>query len=232
MDNNFILLVEKNMENKQGRFISFEGIEGVGKTTALQYVREYLNGARISYVVTREPGGTPVAEAIREVLLDRYNEIMCSDTELLLMFAGRAQNIAHVILPALQRGQWVLSDRFTDASFAYQGGGRKISIKYIKELSRWIQGNLKPDLTFLLDMPVSVCLDRVKSRWAKDRIEAEGLEFFKRVRENYLAQAKKDPKRFRIIRADQELSEVKEQLQQVIDSLLANLAKRKLEAKN
>ena len=216
------------MENKRGCFISFEGIEGVGKTTALQYVREYLNAAHIPYVVTREPGGTPVAEAIREVLLDRHNEMMCPDTELLLMFAGRAQNIAHVILPALQKGQWVLSDRFTDASFAYQGGGRRISIKYIKELTRWIQGNLKPDLTFLLDMPVSVYLDRVKSRWAKDRIEAEGLEFFKRVRENYLAQAKRDPKRFRVIHADQELSGVRKRLQQVIDPLLTGLSIKKI----
>lgn len=224
--------MRENIENERGRFISFEGIEGVGKTTALQYVCEYLGAAHIPYVVTREPGGTPIAEAIREVLLDHHNEMMCSDTELLLMFAGRAQNIAQVVLPALRRGQWVLSDRFTDASFAYQGGGRGIPIKYIKELARWVQGNLKPDLTFLLDVPVSVCLDRIKSRGAKDRIETEGLEFFKRVQENYLFQAKRDPKRFRVIYANQELSEIRGQLRQVIDPLLASLSKSKLEAKN
>lgn len=219
------------MENERGYFISFEGIEGVGKTTALQYVCERLDVAQISYVVTREPGGTPIAEVIREMFLKHYNEMMCPDTELLLIFAGRAQNIAQVVLPALRRGQWVLSDRFTDASFAYQGGGRGIPVEHIKELARWVQGNLKPDLTFLLDAPVSVGLSRVKSRGAKDRIETEGLEFFKRVWESYLAQAKREPKRFRVIHADQKLSVVKEQLRKVIDSLLADLFKSRSEAK-
>lgn len=220
------------MENERGRFISFEGIEGVGKTTVLRYIRERLEVDHIPYVVTREPGGTPIAEAIREVLLNHYNEMMCPDTELLLMFAGRAQNIAQVVLPALRRGQWVLSDRFTDASFAYQGGGRGIPVKHIEELARWVEGNLKPDLTFLLDAPVSIGLSRVKSRGARDRIEAEGLEFFKRVRESYLAQARREPKRFRVIHADQELSAVREQLREVIDPLLADLSQSKLEAKN
>src|SRR3990167_5344838 len=123
-----------------GYFISFEGIEGVGKTTALQWVREYLAQKNIAYIVTREPGGTAIAEAIRHVLLNHYDEAMSKDTELLLMFAGRAQNITQVILPALQRGQWVLSDRFTDASFAYQGGGRGIAIERIAELAHWVQG--------------------------------------------------------------------------------------------
>ena len=219
------------MENKRGRFISFEGIEGVGKTTALQYIRERLDAAQIPYVITREPGGTSIAEVIREILLNHHDEMMCPDTELLLMFAGRAQNIAQVVLPALQRGQWVLSDRFTDASFAYQGGGRGIPVKHIEELARWVQGNLKPDLTFLLDAPVLVGLNRVKSRGTKDRIETEGFEFFKRVWESYLAQAKREPKRFRVIHADQELSGVREQLRQVINPLLADLSKSKLEAK-
>ncbi|MFW0096017.1 MAG: dTMP kinase [Coxiella endosymbiont of Haemaphysalis japonica] len=219
------------MENERGRFISFEGIEGVGKTTALQYVCERLDVAQLSYVVTREPGGTPIAEVIREMFLNHYNEMMCPDTELLLIFAGRAQNIAQVVLPALRRGQWVLSDRFTDASFAYQGGGRGIPVEHIKELARWVQGNLKPDLTFLLNAPVSVGLSRVKSRGAKDRIETEGLEFFKRVWESYLAQAKREPERFRVIHADQKLSMVKEQLRKVIDLLLADFFKSRSEAK-
>ncbi|PMB54900.1 Thymidylate kinase [Coxiella-like endosymbiont] len=216
------------MDNKRGPFISFEGIEGVGKTTALRYIRECLEDNDIPYLITREPGGTPIAEAIRKVLLNHYNEMMYPDTELLLMFAGRAQNIAQVVLPALRKGKWVLSDRFTDASFAYQGGGRGIAFKHIEELARWVQGNLKPDLTFLLDAPISVGLSRVKSRGARDRIETEGLGFFKRVRESYLAQARRDPKRFRIIHAGQELSEVKEQLRQVIDPLLADFSYSKI----
>ena len=210
------------METKRGRFISFEGIEGVGKTTALNYVQEQLDVVHIPYVITREPGGTPISEAIRGILLNHYDETMCPDTELLLMFAGRTQNIAHVILPALRRGQWVLSDRFIDASFAYQGGGRGILVKYIEELAQWVLGNLKPDLTLLLDAPVSISLSRVKSRGAKDRIETEGLEFFKRVRESYLVLANQEPVRFQIIRAYQELPAVKEQIIKAIKPLLSS----------
>ena len=146
--------------------------------------------------------------------------MMCPDTELLLMFAGRAQNIAQVVLPALRRGKWVLSDRFTDASFAYQGGGRGIPIKHIEELSKWVHGDLKPDIILLLDAPVSVGLSRVNSRGAKDRIEAEGLEFFERVRESYLTIARWEPQRFRVIYADQEISLVKEQILRAIKPLL------------
>lgn len=209
------------METERGRFISFEGIEGVGKTTALKYVREKLDSASIPYVVTREPGGTPIAEAIRHILLDHYTEMMCPNTELLLMFAGRAQNIAKVVLPALQRGKWVLSDRFTDASFAYQGGGRGIPVKRIEELAKWVHKDLKPDIILLLDAPVSVGLSRANSREAKDRIEVEGLEFFKRVRKSYLTMAKREPQRFRIIYANQEVSLVKEQILRAIQPLLA-----------
>lgn len=208
------------METERGRFISFEGIEGVGKTTALHYVREKLDLAGVPYIVTREPGGTPIAEAIRHVLLNHYTEMMCPNTELLLMFAGRAQNIARVVLPALQRGKWVLSDRFTDASFAYQGDGRGIPVKHIEELAKWVHGNLKPDITLLLDVPIAIGLNRVNSREAKDRIEAEGLEFFKRVRENYLTMARREPQRFRVIYADQEVSLVKEQVLRAIEPLL------------
>ena len=210
----------KGMETERGRFISFEGIEGVGKTIALNYVREILDAASISYVVTREPGGTPIAEAIRHILLDHYTEMMCPNTELLLMFAGRAQNIAQVVLPALRRGKWVLSDRFTDASFAYQGGGRGVSVARIEALAQWVHGDLKPDIILLLDAPVSVGLSRVDSRGAKDRIETEGLEFFKRVRESYLTMAKREPQRFRVIDAGQEMSLVREQISRAIKPLL------------
>ncbi len=208
------------MPNKRGRFISFEGIEGVGKSTAIQFVREELDAARIPYIVTREPGGTPIAEAIRHVLLTHYDEKMSADTELLLMFAGRAQNIAQVILPALQRGQWVLSDRFTDASFAYQGGGRGIAESHIADLAKWVQGGLKPDLTVLLDAPVSVGLSRVTSRGAKDRIETEGLEFFERVRKTYLQLAEREPQRFRVIDSSGGWESVKPALEKVVQFLV------------
>src|SRR3990167_6913411 len=215
------------MENKQtaqrlypGYFISIEGIEGVGKSTALQFIQNRLDSAGISYVVTREPGGTPIAEAIRTVLLKHYNEMMSPDTELLLMFAGRAQNIAQVILPALRRGEWVLSDRFTDASFAYQGGGRGIHRDHIWELAKWVQADLWPDVTFLLDVPVSVGLGRVNSRGAKDRIETEGLDFFERVRQSYLELAKGAPNRICVVDADRTVDEVKRDILSYIEPML------------
>jgi len=208
------------MDNKCGFFISIEGIEGVGKTTVLQFIRDRLDAAGISCVVTREPGGTSIAEAIRQVLLNHYNEMMCPDTELLLMFAGRAQNIAQVILPALQRGQWVLSDRFTDASFAYQGGGRGVDIKHVLELAKWVQGDLQPNLTILLDAPAEVGLGRVKSRGAKDRIEEEGVEFFERVRQTYLKLAEEKSHRFKVINSNQELESVKQAVLSLVEPLL------------
>jgi len=212
--------MEKHTANKRGCFISIEGIEGVGKTTVLECIRNRLDEKKISHIVTREPGGTPIAEAIREVLLSHYNEMMCPDTELLLMFAGRAQNIAQVILPALQRGQWVLSDRFTDASYAYQGGGRGVDIKHITELAKWVQGDLRPNLTLLLDAPVEVGLNRVKSRGAKDRIETEGVGFFERVRQTYLKLAEKESNRFKIVNTNQNLENVKQKILSLIDPLL------------
>ncbi|OGO93582.1 MAG: dTMP kinase [Coxiella sp. RIFCSPHIGHO2_12_FULL_42_15] len=211
------------MKNKQGYFVSLEGIEGVGKSTALQFLQRYLQQHSISVVFTREPGGTPIAEAIRQVLLGHYTEPMTSDTELLLMFAGRAQNIAQVILPALQRGQWVLSDRFTDASFAYQGGGRGIATQHIIELARWVQKDLQPDLTFLLDAPVEVGLQRVSGRGAKDRIEAEGIEFFKRVRAAYLGLAEREPERFYVIDATQEVAQVQQHMVHALQPIMETL---------
>ena len=208
------------MENKRGTFISIEGIEGVGKTTVLQWIREQLDKKNIEYVVTREPGGTPIAEAIRSVLLSHYSELMSPDTELLLMFAGRAQNIEQVILPALRRGQWVLSDRFTDASYAYQGGGRGVALTHIQELEKWVQGDLQPDMTLLLDAPATVGLSRVKSRGAKDRIEIEGVEFFERIRKTYLKRAEKNAQRFRVINSNQALEKVKQAVLEVLQPIL------------
>jgi len=206
---------------KRACFISIEGIEGVGKSTALDFLQQYLGECQIEFVRTREPGGTPLAEDIRKVLLGNHIEIMCPDTELLLMFAGRAQNISQIIRPALQRGQWVISDRFTDSSYAYQGGGRGVPVHHITELATWVQGDLQPDITLLLDAPVEVSLKRLKGRGVKDRIEKEGVEFFQRVRQAYLERAKKFPNRIRVIRADQDLALVKQQVLAELEPLLA-----------
>jgi len=204
----------------KGKFITIEGIEGAGKSTVIQFIKEELEAAGISCVSTREPGGTPIAESIRQVLLNKHDEVMCPDTELLLMFAGRAQHISQVILPALQRGQWVLSDRFTDASFAYQGGGRGIPLSHIRELASWVQGDLLPNLTFLLDLPVDVGFSRLSTGDVRDRIESEGLDFFERVRERYLIRAGKFPERFRVINAEQDLSAVTHQVKSALSLLL------------
>lgn len=206
--------------NKHGKFISVEGIEGMGKSTAMEYLQSVLQAAHIPFVVTREPGGTPIAEQIREILLAQHEEFMHPDTELLLMFASRAQNISQVILPALQRGQWVVADRFTDASFAYQGGGRGIALTRIAELARWVHADLNPDVTLLLDAPVEIGLSRLVHRGVKDRIEHEGIEFFDRVRHRYLERAKKFPQRIKIIHADVDLEQVKQQMLAQINPMI------------
>ena len=186
----------------RGMLISIEGGEGAGKSTVLHAVRDLLVDRGLDVVLTREPGGTACGEAIREILLDPEGQ-PCAETELLLMFAARAQLVAEVIRPAIGRGEAVLTDRFTDASFAYQGGGRGIDMGLIAELERWAAG-IKPDLTLLLDVGVSVGLARARSRGtAPDRIENEQVEFFERVRAVYLARAAAEPERFRIIDASQ-----------------------------
>ena len=186
----------------RGMLISIEGGEGAGKSTVLHAVRDLLVDRGLDVVLTREPGGTACGEAIREILLDPEGD-PCAETELLLMFAARAQLVAEVIRPAIGRGEAVLTDRFTDASFAYQGGGRGIDMGLIAELERWAAG-IKPDLTLLLDVGVSVGLARARSRGtAPDRIENEQVEFFERVRAVYLARAAAEPERFRIIDASQ-----------------------------
>jgi len=195
-----------------GFFVSLEGVEGVGKSTALLYIQSLLAEAGIDYVLTREPGGTPVAEAIRQILLDEHMEVMAKNTELLLMFAARSQNVSQVILPALNSGKWVIADRFTDASFAYQGGGRGLPLESIAMLAKLVQGELKPDVTLLLDAPVEVGLSRIQKRGAKDRIETEKKTFFERVRQQYLDSADQYPNRFRVINAEDSLPQVKQRL--------------------
>ncbi|HSM10006.1 MAG TPA: dTMP kinase [Lysobacter sp.] len=187
------------------RFVTLEGGEGAGKSTVLAALRDALEASGREVVCTREPGGTPLAEQIRLLLLRTpghagSHEPPAAETELLLMFAARAQHVRETILPALQRGAWVISDRFTDASYAYQGGGRGLDVDLIAELERRVVG-ITPALTLLLDVPVTVGLQRVRGRGAADRIEAERDEFFERVRGAYLARAAAEPGRFRLIDA-------------------------------
>lgn len=195
-----------------GRFITLEGSEGSGKSTNLALIHQQLQAAGLDVVLTREPGGTPLAERIRDLLLDHRNTAMHSDTELLLMFAARAQHINEVILPALERGQWVLCDRFTDATYAYQGAGRGIDEGRIAQLEQWVQGDLRPDLTFFLDLPVEIGLARAGERAELDRFEREQIDFFERVRQGYLAQAARHPQRYRLVDASQPLEQVQAQL--------------------
>lgn len=184
------------------RFVTLEGGEGAGKSTVLAAMRQALQATGTEVVCTREPGGTPLAERIRGLLLDPDHEPPAAETELLLMFAARAQHVRQVILPALRRGAWVVSDRFTDASHAYQGGGRGLDPGFIAELERRVVG-IVPGLTLLLDVPVAVGLQRARGRGPADRIEGEHDEFFERVRARYRALAHADPGRFRVVDASQ-----------------------------
>lgn len=206
--------------HQRGRFITLEGIEGVGKSTHVAFIQRYLKQAKHTIVVTREPGGTPVAEALRHVLLKQHEENITEVAELLLLFAGRAQHIAHVIQPALSLGEWVICDRFTDATYAYQGGGRGMSVKHIAVLEKWVQGDLQPDCVLLLDAPVKTALKRAKRRGKLDRIEAEQEDFFQRVRDAYLARAKQFPERYKVIDASAPIVKVQRQIKLVLDGLL------------
>jgi dTMP kinase len=183
----------------KGKFITLEGGEASGKSTNIQFISKWLAARQIPHVLTHEPGGTPFAESIRQLLLMKQPEPIASDAELLLMFASRAQHIAQVIKPALDSGKWVICSRFTDSSYAYQGGGRGLPMEKIAQLEHLVQGDLQPDLTILLDLPVEIALERARHRGELDRIEAEDVAFFERVRAVYLARAKAFPERFRVI---------------------------------
>lgn len=211
-----------------GYFITLEGIEGVGKSTCIRFLAKYLTQQHIPFVVTREPGGTPFSEEIRNLLLHHQGEeTIHSDTELLLLFASRAQHIAEIILPALAEGKWVLCDRFTDASYAYQGGGRGIDPKRIAVLENLVQDDFRPDLTLLLDAPVKKALYRTRRRKHLDRIEREETSFFRRARKAYLARAQLSTRRYKLIDAAKPLSKVKIQLKEIIDPLIAKFQKKK-----
>ena len=203
-----------------GLFITLEGPEGAGKSTNREYLAERLREQGVDVLLTREPGGTPLAERIRELLLDPSDEPMAADTELLLVFAARAQHLQQVIRPALAKGSVVLCDRFTDATYAYQGGGRGLSIERIAQLEQFVQAELRPDLTLIFDLPVEVGLARAAARGRLDRFEQEGRGFFEAVRQAYLQRAAQAPQRYRVLDAGQSLAQVQADIDALLPSLL------------
>jgi dTMP kinase len=209
-----------NTNTNAGLFITFEGGEGVGKSTNLQFAARWLKDRGIGVLCTREPGGTPLAEEIRGLLLSPRQEMVDPTTELLLMFAARAQHLNAVILPALKRGTWVLCDRFTDATFAYQGYGRRLPLTSISQLEKLVQDDVRPDCTVLLDADSDVGLTRAKNRGGLDRFEQEDIDFYRRVREGYLTRAKADAGRYCLIDASKPLDAVQQQIAAALDRFL------------
>ncbi len=208
------------MSASRGRFITVEGGEGVGKSTNLRFVTGLIEARGHRVRQTREPGGTPLAERIRELLLAHGDEPLPDTAELLLFFAARSLHIENLIRPALANGEWVICDRFTDASRAYQGAGRGLDRGRIETLASWVQGDLQPDLTILLDAPAAVGRQRAAERGAADRLESEQASFYRRVREAYLALAAAEPGRFAVIDASGELADVQARIRAVVDALL------------
>jgi dTMP kinase len=201
--------------------VTVEGVEGAGKSSNLAFARSLLEAAGKTVVYTREPGGTPLGEEIRALLLGHRDDGMAGDTELLLVFAARAEHVHRKIAPALARGDWVLCDRFTDATYAYQGGGRGVSRERIAAIERWVQADLRPDLTLLLDVPVLVGLERAGRRAALDRFEQENAAFHERVRAAYLEIAGREPERVRVIDAARSLPEIQQGIAAILDELLS-----------
>jgi dTMP kinase len=203
-----------------GKFITVEGIEGAGKTTCMQVVTEVIEHQGINAIHTREPGGTDLGEDLRSLLLGHKHTGMSDDAELLMMFAARAEHIAQKIQPALDDGKWVLCDRFTDATYAYQGYGRGIPLEKIAGLENWVQGKLRPDLTLLMDLPVEVGMERAGKRSAPDRFESEAWDFFERIRQGYLSIAAEQPSRVKVIDASQDLPDVQSQVRVAIEAFV------------
>jgi len=204
------------MANYKGKFITLEGMDGAGKSTHIPTIVAMLAEKGFEVVSTREPGGTPLGERLRELLL---HEAMHPETETMLMFAARREHIAQVILPALERGAYVLSDRFTDATYAYQCGARGVDIDKVRLLERWVQETLQPDLTLLFDVPVSVSLERLATARMPDKFEREGAAFFEKLRQAYLDRALETPSRFCIIDANQPLEKVKNIVEEIIATI-------------
>jgi dTMP kinase len=208
----------------RGKFITFEGIEGVGKSSNMDVLVEQIASAGYEVLTTREPGGTPVAEDIRRLLKEHGDEPIPEIAELLMMFAARSLNVNNVIVPALEAGTWVVCDRFTDSSRAYQGGGRGIAMETIDQLAAWVHGEVWPDLTILLDAPVDIGMARANNRGAPDRIEREEHDFFERVRECYLHLAVQEPDRFVVIDTTRSLREVNADVVQLAQQLINDIA--------
>jgi len=204
---------------KQGRFITVEGVEGVGKSTNIDFLSGLIEARGYQVLKTREPGGTPMAEKIRQMLLEHGEEALPDTAELLLFFAARSLHINNKIRPALRAGQWVVCDRFTDASRAYQGSGRGLDLNKINTLAEWVQDELKPDLTLLLDAPAEVGMRRAEQRGETDRLESEQASFYRRVREGYLALAEAEPDRFSVVDASQPLVQVQQGIERIVSSL-------------
>jgi dTMP kinase len=203
----------------KGKFITVDGVEGAGKSTQIDLICSYLQRKGIEVVRTREPGGTDLGEKIRSLLLDVDNKEMHSDTELLLMFSSRNELIQNKIIPALNKGSWVVSDRFTDASFAYQGGGRMLDLDRISKLESWVLGEFQPNLTLFLDVSVDVGMKRVEARAAKDRIELEERAFFERVRSVFIDRSKSYPERIKLIDGSGSISEIHNKIKLFLDVL-------------
>lgn len=205
---------------KTGKFLTLEGVEGVGKTTNLNFIANYLEKAGKAIITTREPGGTAIAEEVRGLLLNHHDESLCDESELLLMFAARAQHLKEVIKPALAAGRWVVCDRFTDATYAYQGGGRHFKMTDIAWIEQFVQKGLTPDKTVLLDLSVEVGLQRAASRSEPDRFESEKQAFFEDVRRVYLDRAEAEPDRFCVVDASQSIEQVQQSIVKHLDELL------------
>lgn len=201
-----------------GKFITFEGIDGAGKSTHLDYVAELLREHGKSVIVTREPGGTDLGEKLRELLL---HQSMHLETEALLMFAARREHLAQVIEPALARGEWVISDRFTDASFAYQGGGRNLDLDKLRVLEQWVHPQLQPDLTLLFDVPLAVARARLDTTRVLDKFEQEKADFFEATRAGYLQRATAFPQRFRVIDSTRPIAAIRQEIQDLLRTLMA-----------
>ena len=204
------------MTMSKAKFITFEGMDGAGKSTGLEWFANALRERGVDLLVTREPGGTPLGEKLRELVL---HESMHAETEAMLMFASRREHVEQVIRPALQRGTWVISDRFSDASFAYQGGGRGVPVAKLEQLEQWTHGDLQPDLTLLFDIPIEVARARLSNNVSLDKFEREQGEFFDKVRQAYLARVAKNPDRYAVIRAEKSLNEVQHQLLDILATI-------------
>lgn len=207
----------------RGKFITLEGGEGAGKSTNLRYIQAWLESHKIEVVITREPGGTELGEKIRGLLLDKANQAMTADTELLLMFAARAQHIQQLIQPALEQGKWVISDRFTDASYAYQGAARGLGFERIAIIEQWVQQGFAPDCTFVFDLPIEVGMNRVRARGGEiDRFEQEQTLFFEQVRQAYLQRAGLAPACYRVLDAAQGLEQVQLDIAHALKGLISS----------